>query len=129
MLEQLLKQSHRGINPSLYGLEKQLKTPVTLYDTILQLVNFLLWSLVMNEMLENGVELMLIGMGIVFLFLTLLVVAIKVMSSLITRFFPEPIAVPPPIPSLVAKKKPIDSGVIAAISAAVHHYKKQHSQQ
>ncbi|MDO8845149.1 MAG: OadG family transporter subunit [Methylicorpusculum sp.] len=83
----------------------------------------------MNEMLENGVELMLIGMGIVFLFLTLLVVAIKVMSSLITRFFPEPIAVPPPIPSLVAKKKPIDSGVIAAISAAVHHYKKQHSQQ
>jgi oxaloacetate decarboxylase gamma subunit len=83
----------------------------------------------MNEMFESGVELMLIGMGIVFLFLALLVVAINVMSSLITRFFPEPLVVPPPIPSLAAKKQSIDQGVIAAISAAVHHYKKQHSQQ
>lgn len=82
----------------------------------------------MNEMLVSGVELMLIGMGIVFMFLALLVVAINIMSSLVTRFLPEPAVVPPPVPSL-ASKKSIDPGVTAAISAAIYHYKKQHSQR
>lgn len=43
--------------------------------------------LIMNEMLSSGIELMLIGMGIVFAFLAMLVVAIGFMSTLIQRFF------------------------------------------
>jgi len=41
----------------------------------------------MAELMSRGVELMIVGMGIVFLFLALLVVAINTMSSLIQRFF------------------------------------------
>ena len=43
----------------------------------------------MTEMMSSGVELMFAGMGIVFLFLTMLVVAINIMSSLVQRFFPD----------------------------------------
>ena len=43
----------------------------------------------MTEMMSNGVELMFAGMGIVFLFLTMLVGAINLMSSLVQRFFPD----------------------------------------
>jgi len=38
--------------------------------------------------LSSGVELMLVGMGTVFVFLTLLVFATRVMSSAVQRFFP-----------------------------------------
>ena len=43
----------------------------------------------MAEMMSSGIELMFAGMGIVFLFLTMLVVAINMMSSLLQRFFPD----------------------------------------
>ena len=43
----------------------------------------------MTELMSSGVELMFAGMGIVFLFLTMLVVAINIMSSLVQRFFPD----------------------------------------
>ena len=73
----------------------------------------------MTEMMSNGVELMLAGMGIVFLFLTMLVGAINLMSSLVQRFFPDmPVmGIMPAVPS------GIDKTIIAAISAAVHQYR------
>ncbi len=75
----------------------------------------------MNEMLSSGIELMLIGMGIVYGFLTMLVFAIGAMSSIVQRFFPE---MPSSHPALV--KQGDDPGVIAAISAAVHQYRKKY---
>lgn len=75
----------------------------------------------MNEMLSSGIELMLIGMGIVYGFLTMLVVAIGAMSSFVQRFFPE---IPSSHPALVQQSD--DPGVIAAISAAVHQYRKKY---
>jgi oxaloacetate decarboxylase gamma subunit len=73
----------------------------------------------MAELMSSGVELMIIGMGIVFLFLALLVVAINTMSSLIQRFFPEP--------PKVAKTVNIetDKATVAAITAAVHQYRSK----
>jgi oxaloacetate decarboxylase gamma subunit len=73
----------------------------------------------MTEMMSNGVELMFAGMGIVFLFLTMLVGAINLMSSLVQRFFPDmPVmGIMPAVPS------GIDKTIIAAISAAVHQYR------
>jgi oxaloacetate decarboxylase gamma subunit len=73
----------------------------------------------MTEMMSNGVELMFVGMGIVFLFLTMLVGAINLMSSLVQRFFPDmPVmGIMPAVPS------GIDKTIIAAISAAVHQYR------
>lgn len=78
----------------------------------------------MNELVSSGIELMLVGMGIVFAFLAMLIGAIKVMSSLILRFFPE----------LPAGQYPNthhgdDLGTIAAISAAVHQYRKKYQQK
>ena len=73
----------------------------------------------MTEMMSNGVELMFAGMGIVFLFLTMLVGAINLMSSLVQRFFPDM----PVIGIMPAVSSGIDKNIIAAISAAVHQYR------
>ncbi|MGJ0515258.1 MAG: OadG family protein [Methylomicrobium sp.] len=73
----------------------------------------------MAELMSSGVELMIVGMGIVFLFLALLVVAINMMSSLIQRFFPEE-------PKTVEVIKiDTDKATVAAISAAVHQYRSK----
>jgi len=78
----------------------------------------------MTEMMSSGVELMFAGMGIVFLFLTMLVVAINVMSALVQRFFPDahPHAEAAPVSS------GMDKSIIAAISAAVHQHRSKHKQ-
>lgn len=73
---------------------------------------------VMNELLSSGIELMLVGMGIVFTFLSMLVVFINGMSSLIQRFFPE---------TPIVAQQGDDPRMIAAISAAVHQYRKKYS--
>ena len=72
-------------------------------------------------MLSSGIELMLIGMGIVYGFLAMLVLSIGVMSSLVQRFFPEMPGSHHPIGQHVD-----DPGVMAAISAAVYQYRKKY---
>ena len=74
----------------------------------------------MNEMLSSGIELMLIGMGIVYGFLAMLVFAIMAMSSVVQRYFPDmPVSHPMGNPA-------DDPGVLAAITAAVHQYRKKY---
>ncbi len=77
----------------------------------------------MTEQMTSGFELMFAGMGIVFLFLTLLVAAINTMSALVQRYFPE-IPVSKTVPGISAD---IDKNVVAAITAAVHQYRKKHN--
>ncbi len=77
----------------------------------------------MNEMLSSGVELMIIGMTIVFAFLAMLVVMVNIMTSLIHRFFPEtPVTAVTPT---LASTSHTDAGIIAAITAAVHQYRNK----
>ncbi|MDO9103568.1 MAG: OadG family transporter subunit [Methylovulum sp.] len=76
----------------------------------------------MAELMASGVELMFVGMGIVFLFLTMLVVAINLMSALVQRFFPE---APPATLSVPAVSQGIDKQTVAAIMAAVHQYRNR----
>ncbi len=72
------------------------------------------------EQVNNGLILLVIGMGTVFLFLTLLVFTTKFMSSIITRYFPEKAS-----PAPVRKASPASTGkaegneIAAAIAAAV----------
>lgn len=73
----------------------------------------------MAELMNSGVELMLVGMGIVYLFLAVLVIAISVMSFVLQRFFPEA----PPVPKKLSLAA--DKSTIAAISAAVHQYRNR----
>jgi len=78
----------------------------------------------MSEMMSSGVELMLIGMGIVFAFLAMLIVMVNIMAAVIQRYFPEQ-----PINAITpasASTSHTDAGVIAAISAAVHQYRNKY---
>jgi oxaloacetate decarboxylase (Na+ extruding) subunit gamma len=79
----------------------------------------------MTELMSSGVELMFAGMGIVFLFLTMLVVAINIMSSLVQRFFPD---APIQVTTTTAVPSGIDKSIIAAIAAAVHQHRNKHKQ-
>jgi len=77
----------------------------------------------MTELMSSGVELMFAGMGIVFLFLTMLVVAINIMSSLVQRFFPD---APIQVTTATMVSGGIDKSIIAAIAAAVHQHRNKH---
>lgn len=76
-----------------------------------------------TELLVEGVEIMLFGIGFVFAFLVLLIACIQGMSRLIDRFVPAPAVVAP-----VARSKPkasseTDPAIIAAIQAAIHQHR------
>ncbi len=70
--------------------------------------------------LSNGLMLMLIGMGTVFSFLTLLVICISLSSRVLNRLWPEDI----PEPTKDSPKQ--DETLIAVITSAVHQYRKKH---
>jgi oxaloacetate decarboxylase gamma subunit len=75
----------------------------------------------MTELIMSGVELMLIGMGIVFLFLAMLIFAVNLMTTLVLRYFPElPATMPTPI------TKTANDNTIAAITVAVTRYRQDH---
>jgi oxaloacetate decarboxylase gamma subunit len=77
----------------------------------------------MTEQMTSGIELMFVGMGIVFLFLAMLVIAINIMSALVQRFLPE-IPVSKTVPGISID---IDKSIVAAITAAVYQYRKKHN--
>jgi|JFJP01.1.fsa_nt_gi oxaloacetate decarboxylase gamma subunit len=73
----------------------------------------------MNEMIYSGVELMFTGMLVVYLFLALLVVAIKSMAAIVARYFPQL------SPDFITTQKETDPQIIAAISAAIQQYRNK----
>ena len=81
-----------------------------------------------GDMIAQGWELLLYGMGTVVVFLALLVVATTVMSSVVSRYFPEP------EPESISRSRPgqvlsADSAIVgepelvAVISAAIHQHR------
>ena len=76
-----------------------------------------------STLLEQGLELMLFGMGTVFVFLTLLIVVTGWMSSLAQRLEPPP-AAPLARKRRGAPESQPSPAVVAAISAAIHEYRK-----
>jgi len=70
-----------------------------------------------NELLDQGLTLMLAGMGTVFTFLTVLVLAMTLMSRLLARFQDQP-----------ASDDPGDEEV-AAIGAAIARHRYNQSSQ
>lgn len=79
-----------------------------------------------GDIVEQGVELMMFGMGTVVVFLTTLIFATVVMSRVIERYFPEEVEVPvintgqSPIGLLGAKNQ---TPPIAVITAAIHQHR------
>lgn len=79
-----------------------------------------------NDILSNGVILLMFGMGVVFIFLSLLVVAIQAMSFALTRFFPPPELPPPAFSSLDQPNMP-PQRILDVIQAAIAEHRKQPS--
>ena len=84
-----------------------------------------------SDLMLDGLNLMMYGMGFVFTFLTLLVFATKGMSAAITKWFPTPEPAPvKPIarnPGLTpAQLAANDPQLIAVLTAAVHRYRQDH---
>lgn len=81
----------------------------------------------MDNLLSEGINLMVFGMGFVFVFLTLLVFSTGVMSKLVNKYAPAP--APKPQRSRPAAKAPgVQAGakndeLIAVMTAAVHKYR------
>ena len=73
-----------------------------------------------SELLLEGVELMLFGLGSVFIFLVLLIVCIRLMSSMIGRFDNAPTAQPALSQAADAE---MDADLVAAIQAAIHQHR------
>ena len=69
----------------------------------------------MNPLFSEGLNLALYGMGTVFVFLTVLVLAVKLMSSLVLRFEPA---------DTRDKKPATEQKLRAVISAAVQQYRE-----
>ena len=81
-----------------------------------------------NTLFQQGVELMIFGMGTVFVFLTVLILLTTAMSSLVGRFFP--VEAPPSlpvkqVPSAVSAVE--DERLLAVISASIHRYRSRHN--
>ncbi|MGR0279518.1 OadG family protein [Marinomonas dokdonensis] len=80
----------------------------------------------MTGLLEDGIGLMVLGMGFVFLFLILLIFATTYMSRLLNHFFPDapvPEAAAPAAP-LAANNTRVDEHLKAVITAAVHQHRQ-----
>lgn len=73
-----------------------------------------------SDLMMTGLQLMLLGMGIVFGFLIVLVIALKVMSWFAGRF--PATEAPAPVAAATQTLAP-DTTVIAVISAAVARYR------
>lgn len=77
-----------------------------------------------DSLLQQGIELMIFGMGTVFVFLAVLVVVTTLMSFIVQRFFPETQAPAAPV-TQASVAAPKDEQLIAVISAAVHKYRSR----
>jgi oxaloacetate decarboxylase gamma subunit len=76
-----------------------------------------------ETIMQQGVDLMLFGMGTVFVFLTVLVIATTIMSSVISRFFPEPEAPAVPQPAAAPAAGVNDPKLLGIIKAAVDQHR------
>ena len=65
-------------------------------------------------LIDQGVTLMLVGMGTVFVFLTALVIAMSLLAAIVRRLTP-------PVPDTVSDEE------VAAIAAAISQHRNKHS--
>jgi len=76
----------------------------------------------MSELVSQGLALTVFGMGTVFVFLTILVFATNIMSTLVNKFAPEE-APAPAAPAPQAQTQGVDPQLVKVLSAAVKQYR------
>ncbi|OUS30898.1 hypothetical protein A9Q99_05145 [Gammaproteobacteria bacterium 45_16_T64] len=84
----------------------------------------------MNQLMWEGINLMMLGMGAVFVFLTLLVFTTTLMSKLVNKYAPPvPAPAEQPAASVNQPNEPnqvSDGQLLAVISAAIHRHRSRH---
>ncbi len=76
------------------------------------------------NLVAEGFKFMILGMGIVFVFLGIMIVVMNVMSKIVHKYFPEPDPTQSPVVVGGAQDK---KKVVAAIFAAIMEDKKSQS--
>ncbi|MRI58760.1 MAG: oxaloacetate decarboxylase [Epsilonproteobacteria bacterium] len=72
-------------------------------------------------MILEAVKYMILGMGVVFVFLYLMVVVLDLQHKLLMKFFPESFEDSSKEPPVTTKREKLKK--VAAITAALHHMK------
>lgn len=79
-----------------------------------------------NELLVQGLNLLVLGMGVVFIFLALLVITTSVMSRMIQRYLPEPIPAASVEDHSASRQNALpDEKILAAIKAALEQHRSR----
>jgi oxaloacetate decarboxylase gamma subunit len=80
-----------------------------------------------DTLIDQGLNLMLFGMGTVFVFLTILVFATTLMSKLVNRFAPEAPSQPltSQAPAAVATTPILSPNIVSAIEKAIAAHRQQ----
>lgn len=79
-----------------------------------------------TDLLVEAATLMVAGMLFVFVFLTILIAAVKVIGFINTKLPVQQVDLPVAGKKSVSKTTSQDDAVTAAISAAVHRYRQEH---
>jgi oxaloacetate decarboxylase gamma subunit len=80
----------------------------------------------MSDLLADALGLMIVGMGFVFVFLTILVCATSLMSKLVLKYAPEPAPIAKAAPAAPVNASHEDAQLLAVLSAAVAKYRSDH---
>lgn len=82
-------------------------------------------------MVVDSLILMVLGMGIVFVFLIMLMFAVRAMGAFLQKYFPAPVVVPvkktAPRPAAATATATDNGAVVAAISTAISMFRKERS--
>jgi oxaloacetate decarboxylase (Na+ extruding) subunit gamma len=78
-----------------------------------------------SDLLNEALQLLIYGMGTVFIFLYVLVLATSGMSWFVTRFAPEPEPYKPSKRVAKANTTQVDPDVLKAIGLAVQEYRRE----
>lgn len=78
-------------------------------------------------LLEQALDLLIFGIGTVFVFLALLVIAVNVMSRFIETYFPEAVIEETPVNKRKPSNDAIDQTTLAVIQAAIRQHRDKQS--
>lgn len=76
------------------------------------------------ELFSEGINLMISGMGFVLFFLFILIYAISFVSTIINKYFPDPIPIQTAKPTIVSSSDETER-LRLVIAAAIHHHRRQ----
>lgn len=78
-------------------------------------------------LLDQALDLLIFGMGTVFVFLALLVVAVNLMSRFMETYFPDAIVTDAPAPKSKPGNDTVDATTLAVIQAAIRQHRDKNT--